>query len=670
MKIIWEFVDNASAKMGTIFNALNKNIDATEKANTSFKGMAAEVFKGTAAWDLLKKGVGIATDFIKESVTASLEAQATWALVKNNVENAGYSFDEISPKIKAYSASMIEMGFNDEATAESVSRLMLVTNDYDNAIKLNQLALDLSRSKHIELATATTLVTQVTQGNNKVLKQYGIELDDAASSADNLSKLQDKVKGSAEAFANSTAGQMAKVNEQWGEMKEKVGDQLTPILGGLMQIMSDNLPAITELIVGLGGGLAEVLSYIVQISEAWSIWVKGTVDFKPATKILETLNVVADKWNEVHQNAKLTGEEIFNLPWETQKAILEKYGSGATVTADALKKVSTSFAGIGKGSTEAAKAAKDAWDTMIKGTVDSIKKLRDDISSTYNEIQKASLDYIKSEKDTQKSYTEEYVNLVADAQMNIAENRRKQIEALTAGNLTEYESLSQIITEQQKILDTYAKDGMGLTKELDEQKKYLSMNELERLTYDHNKKIEMMRAEYMEEQQARIQKMNDLMTEHNAIIGMLDAQKIAAINAEIEKNKTFKEKLAEQTTYLGTWVKSNVELYKGFVTDANYWLGKLKAPFSMGAMPAGKGNYATGTPYVPETGMYVLHRGEQVVPTVRTEDATPYKKSEGSVVSNVFSFDFSGAFVGDKDVLMREIKDNISRAIKLRGKGI
>lgn len=230
---------------------VEKNTKAVAGSASNWKDTAKGVFTGVAAYDALKKGVSMATDFLKSSIQESMNAEAAMARVKNNVENAGFAYDSISPKLKDYSDRMVKMGFDDEETAESVSKLMIVTKDYDEALKLNQLAMDLSRNKGIKLEDATKSLAAVMQGaGGKALQQYGLSFKDGASAAEILNQLQEKVKNSAIDFSNTTAGKLATVNEEWNNMKQKIGDDLSPVLLDLVKTFEQNMPAIQALVAG------------------------------------------------------------------------------------------------------------------------------------------------------------------------------------------------------------------------------------------------------------------------------------------------------------------------------------------------------------------------------------------------------------------------------------
>jgi hypothetical protein len=230
-----------------------------DKAKTSSNGFfdstTTGVLKGIASYDLLRQSVTKVVDFLGDSIRESMQASATMALVENNVKNAGIAYDQISGKLKEYANAQIQMGFDDEATALSVSKLLLITHDYSQALALNQLAMDLSRSKGVDLGTATTLIAQVTQGNTRALREYGIGMTENATTADVLAEAHDKLKNAAVAYADSTAGKLDVVTQQWDNMKQEIGDSLQPKLDELFSSFENNLPFIEEFLKVLVGGL-------------------------------------------------------------------------------------------------------------------------------------------------------------------------------------------------------------------------------------------------------------------------------------------------------------------------------------------------------------------------------------------------------------------------------
>jgi len=69
-----------------------------------------------------------------------------------------------------------------------------------------------------------------------------------------------------------------------------------------------------------------------------------------------------------------------------------------------------------------------------------------------------------------------------------------------------------------------------------------------------------------------------------------------------------------------------------------------------------KGSRETGG-YIPETGLYQLHKGENVIPA-------------SGKSGNTYNFDFSGANIVDKENFIRQITKSLNRGAKLASMGI
>ncbi len=409
---------DAKNKTGAAFSQVESGLNRVKGANDN---MAASVFKGVAAWDLLKQGIKIAVDFFKSSVSASIEASKEMALVKQNVENAGIAYNSIKDKLDEYSKSMIQMGFDDEETATSVSKLMMVTGDYNKALLLNQLAMDLARSKGIALEEATTAIAQVTAGNVRILKQYGIVLKDNASAADALSAMHDKVKGSMVSFANTTAGKIEKSTQQWQNLKEQIGEQVQPSVDKLMDAFNENLPAITKLV----GGLATALGWVAEgavnaTSGIMELFEKRT---DPLTEQLKRDTEIAKKASESINKLIIKPKNILDqyMPENIIASGLAKIKAANDAAADATAKRGEQDAlaaaksknlydGIGVAATNSGKKEKDA----IQSVMDKLKDYKQNIKDIQKAQEDESLSFIKSQIEKRQSFDQQLADMIKD----------------------------------------------------------------------------------------------------------------------------------------------------------------------------------------------------------------------------------------------------------------
>lgn len=444
-------VVDAKDKTGAAFNQIETGLNRVKGAN---ENMATSVFKGVAAWDLLKKGLGMATDFLKSSIEASATAQREMAMVQKNVENAGFAYDSIKGKLGEYSKSMIQMGFDDEETATSVSRLMLVTKDYEKSLTLNNLAADIARNKGIGLEEASKAVTMALAGNLKMLKQYVPDLDASTSSADALAAVQDKLKGSMETFAATTEGKMAIMKVTWGNFKEQVGD----IFGPALNIALTNFNSFLTKADQNAGVASESISKKLQRSlatlvnpDAWKLLGKTV-----ATDIKEASWFVTEN-TFGRLNSLLSGEKYTKSqsPWEqNQQSIIdleteiEKTEQAAMNLQNAVIETTPDFTGLGKAGTDAGKKTADAMKTVL----DKLK----DYKQSINDIKKAQEDeatsFIKGQIEKRQSFDQQLADMIKSHKdkWNEANKARQDLEAKADKTQEDYDRLMNLKAETEK----------------------------------------------------------------------------------------------------------------------------------------------------------------------------------------------------------------------------
>jgi hypothetical protein len=263
-----QIATSSSSAMQEVASSTNEASEAHKGFMGTLEGTIHNVFDYVIAYELLEKTLETVHAFFEEAISGAMEAGDTLAQLKVNVENAGLSYKQLGPEIAETAQQHIALGFGVEETEQSLGRLLLTTGSYKDAVALNNLAMDLSRSKQIDLATATQLVEQVMAGNTRIMKQYGISLDSATTSAQALTILQDKVKGSTEAAADTAAGKWREVQAQWQDIENQVGDELLPVLEQLFTVFEQNLPAITTSLTTLGNELRTDYDNLVAIGNA------------------------------------------------------------------------------------------------------------------------------------------------------------------------------------------------------------------------------------------------------------------------------------------------------------------------------------------------------------------------------------------------------------------
>jgi hypothetical protein len=216
----------------------------------TMKDEASKELKGFAdGFEKHRKTIGTAmtvvggaiTGFMGLSVKAFADSEKQLARVDQTIRNVakttGADFQSMSDEARNFGASLQALaGFSDEAGAESFSKMLVVAGgDMTEAAKLAGLAADLSVAKQVDLDSATRLVAGAMAGNTRILKEYCIELEDGAGKQEVVGALMDTVGGQAKKFGETFEGQLKILRENFGDLQERIGGVLIPVLINVLE---------------------------------------------------------------------------------------------------------------------------------------------------------------------------------------------------------------------------------------------------------------------------------------------------------------------------------------------------------------------------------------------------------------------------------------------------
>lgn len=206
------------------FTDLQKKMEGVQKSIEP----AANVSRGFA---LALGGAAVAAaGFGAMAVKAAMGAQVEMAAFNATMKTIPGVTDEATKAILDRAQASVKLGFDDEESANVMAKLYQRTGDVNQAMKLNSLAMDLARAKGISLSEAGNMVGMVMSGAGKVLKQYGIEVDDTLSPMEQLAQLQGKVNGQSKAYSETLTGQIDALKIMGANVMEAIGEKIIPIL--------------------------------------------------------------------------------------------------------------------------------------------------------------------------------------------------------------------------------------------------------------------------------------------------------------------------------------------------------------------------------------------------------------------------------------------------------
>lgn len=164
-------VGEAFEKIGAQSEVMGEKLNKTGGKATAFaKKFTAAVGLGVAAVAVvaIKRG-----DELNESQDQLAKA----------LDDSGQSAAGVNKKLAPLSKTMEKFGYTNAQVDDSITQFTRSGVKLKDAIKDEAIAADLAKAKHIDLGTATTLVTKASQGQIKGLKALAIDLPVAAGGA-------------------------------------------------------------------------------------------------------------------------------------------------------------------------------------------------------------------------------------------------------------------------------------------------------------------------------------------------------------------------------------------------------------------------------------------------------------------------------------------------------
>lgn len=261
--------------------SLNRTLDTTKGKVGSF-GSKVSGLSTTAK--VAFAGVGAAVvKFGGDSIGQFVEAQTA----QSKLQDAFAKFPQlaggnISALRDLNTQLALKTRFDDDATASGQAVLAQFGLTQDQLTSITPLLQDYAAKTGKDLPTAARDLGKAVLGQSRALKGIGINFKDTGDKAGNLEELMgglnDKVGGFATKEGATAAGKAAILKNQFGELEEKVGGALVPVLSKLADIIitrviptaerfgawiANNKPALIALGVLIGGTIVAAIAAFV-----------------------------------------------------------------------------------------------------------------------------------------------------------------------------------------------------------------------------------------------------------------------------------------------------------------------------------------------------------------------------------------------------------------------
>jgi RecA/RadA recombinase len=264
---------------GTMNMVIKAIDDATPTLRKIGKGFGSLKKAGSALGSGLKMAAGGAlaitgavAAFAIAATSAAADEEKQIARLNGVLKTRGMLTDANSAAVEKQIGKLENLAFADDAVRESLIVATQFTKNFNDALKIQNVAADVAAAKGISLEEATALVGKAYQGNTKGLKGLGVEVKKGAKGVDILTAVTKKYKGAAEAAANTTSGKFTKAQLKFNNIIEDFGAKLLPYANKALDFISETaLPALSSalntalpIIEKVGKGLADTFGPMIQ----------------------------------------------------------------------------------------------------------------------------------------------------------------------------------------------------------------------------------------------------------------------------------------------------------------------------------------------------------------------------------------------------------------------
>jgi hypothetical protein len=321
---------NASGVLGPFAGALGA-------LDTTF-GVLVDHAKGIGT-TMMGVGGGVLALGATLSAFGSKEAAAHQQL-QAAIGATGHSYDTYSDAIERAIKHQENYGHSSAETQDALRLLTEATHDPKKAIDLLGTASNVAAAKHEDLSTAAGQLGKVYNGNTRLLKEFGVNIDkNTKQTADGKTAMQalaEVTAGQASAATDTFAGKLnalkTKLEDQVSTLGQKYGPALQGVgiavmtLGSIWEVVGPMIAAgelaalgpIALIVVGIAG-------LIVAVYELWKHWntVWGFIK-----------GVAMDVWNWISSNWPLLLGILFGPIGIAAALIIENFNTIKRVVLD------------------------------------------------------------------------------------------------------------------------------------------------------------------------------------------------------------------------------------------------------------------------------------------------------------------------------------------------
>lgn len=328
----YKMTDMASGPLGKIAGAFSKTDEAAQKAQKSaslFSKLSAGAFGVLNIVGAVQGAIGAVKQFT-EANQAQQEAEAKLAQVMRNTMDAS---DAEIQSIKDLTAAQQQLGIvGDEVQLAGAQELGTYLEQTDSLKKLIPVMNDMVAQQYGFNATQesavniATMMGKVMEGQVGALSRYGYKFDEAqehilkyGTEAEKVATLAEvigeSVGGMNEALAQTPEGRMKQLSNTLGDIKERVGSELTKIGVAFLPAINSVMPYVEKVLDFASKGIDFILNKVSSIKDV--IRPLAQPIFELFSRMQSSLSGLADYLEPVRSVLEDHILPVFQKAWET-----------------------------------------------------------------------------------------------------------------------------------------------------------------------------------------------------------------------------------------------------------------------------------------------------------------------------------------------------------------
>jgi hypothetical protein len=310
-------IDDLKKKLKDADNAVEQN--SNKIGEFSAKVGKAFLVAGAAA-------AAYAGKLLYDGVKAAIEDEKANAKLAATLINVAGATQQTIDEVLAYSrATELATGVTEDELRPSLNRLTIATKDVSEAMRLQQVALDVAAGSGKSLDAVTQAISKAYEGNTASLARLGIGLSAAelkTMSFTEITKLlSETFAGQADIAANTFEGRIQRLRLAFEDVRDSLAEKLLPFIEQFINFLFEKgIPALDGFVAGLTGdqGLSAALNQTQRGAETFGKSISGMIGIIQGfiTFVREAIGLLVEFANQSIRliNILKPGTDISYLP--------------------------------------------------------------------------------------------------------------------------------------------------------------------------------------------------------------------------------------------------------------------------------------------------------------------------------------------------------------------